>query len=346
MLLLALVGVAVEASLVQIPLSNFHDVVYRGDVSVGTPPQKISAVFHTGCTLTRFPKKGCVAEGRFPDACTKNTYDPSASRTARQQMWRTFEVTEVEYTHFGSRGEQYYDTLSFHDPKRQHTLTLRNADVGASSKVWAFDHAVVCLAHQSRGMTNGTFTELVNSRQLNTPWMTVALKKANGISADGGAITFGGPDHERCEAAITWTPVVTGSFMWRFRVGSFAINSMNFRNTYYMANVDTGNSYMHIPGAYWSVVKRELKITKRGAYHTVPCDSKFKLSFLIAGRSFHVTEEHLVLNQQQAGECVIALKENNYKEDMFVLGSAFFRAACVIHDLPNQRLGFALHRKN
>ncbi|KAI6223569.1 Eukaryotic aspartyl protease [Aphelenchoides fujianensis] len=337
LLLLALAGVAAHASIVTVPLSNFHDVVYRGD--------KISAVFHTGCTLTRFPKKGCVAEGRFPEACKTNTYDPKASRTAREQMWRTFEVTEVEYTHFGSRGEQFYDTLSFYDPKRQSTLSLRNADVGASTKVWAFDHAVVCLAHRARGMTNGTFTDLVNSRQLNHQWMTVALKKANGISADGGAITFGGPDNERCESVVWWTPVVTGSFMWRFRVNTFGINAMTFRNIFVMANVDTGNSYMHIPGSYWSVVKRELKITKRGSYHTVPCDSKFKLTFSMGGHTFPVTEEHLVLNQQIDGQCVVALKENEYKDDMFILGSAFFRAVCVIHDLQNEKLGFAHHRK-
>ncbi|KAI6195700.1 Peptidase A1 domain-containing protein [Aphelenchoides besseyi] len=145
-----LVGISTQTYTIQ--LTNDHDVIYRGKVSVGTPPQEFEAVYHTGTTLTYFPAKGCKASGRFPHACDANkTYDPHASRTSR--YWQTFSTQGTLYSNYKASGRDYYDTLTFKDKHTGKELVVKNADVGAASMVWGFGHAVVGLGNQARTYT-------------------------------------------------------------------------------------------------------------------------------------------------------------------------------------------------
>ncbi|KAI6214158.1 Peptidase A1 domain-containing protein [Aphelenchoides besseyi] len=172
--------------------------------------------------------------------------------------------------------------------------------------------------------------------------MTVALRKCNGECKDGGAITFGGLDEQRCYSKVHWTPVIRGSFMWRFHLNDFAINRNRIAAAHeVIANPDTGNSYIHIPKDLMPIVVKELNAQKQGNYYTVDCNSKFTLDFMINGKVFTANEKHLILNQQINGQCVVAITENTYKQRMFILGAAFHRAVCVVYDLSSHQLGFA-----
>ncbi|KAI6187204.1 Asp-domain-containing protein [Aphelenchoides besseyi] len=339
-ILLTFIGVLANANVITVPLANYHDVIYRGKISVGSPLQTFEAVYHTGCTLTRFPRAKCEASGRFANACNNNqTYNPADSYTSRPSMG--FVVDDVEYTHFGASGVRFKDTLTFGSPNSQ--LKLYSATVGASEKVWGFDHSVVCLAYQTPYMTDSTFVEMHKNRVLSKSLMTVALRKCDrGECEDGGAVTFGGLDKQRCHSKVHWTDVIRGSFMWRFRLNNFAVNRNRISAaSEVIANTDTGNSYIHIPKDLMPVVVKELNAQKQGNYYTVDCNAKFTLNFMINRKVFTVNEKHLILNQQINEKCVVAITENSYKQRMFILGAAFHRAVCVVHDLASHMLGFA-----
>ncbi|KAI6195808.1 Aspartic protease 1 [Aphelenchoides besseyi] len=335
-----LIGISFQT--VTIPLTNYHDVIYRGKISVGTPPQEFDAVYHTGCTLTRFPAKGCQATGRFPDACKPGkTYDPNASRTSR--YYSPFKVVAVEYTHFGASGREYYDTLAFKDGTSGQQLVVKDAYVGAASRVYGFDDAVVCLASSARRESNSTFVQIHNKKLLSRTMMTVALRKCDREQCeDGGAITFGGLDRKNCKPHVQWTRLIEGSSAWRFYLQSLSINGRLLpQSRRAIANTDTGNSYIHFPTSWMPIVVEELKAKKHGFYYTTDCKAKFSFAFVIGATKYTVTEKDLILNQQINGECVVAITENTNDKRTVILGAAFHRAVCVIHEMAYRRLGFA-----
>uniref|UniRef100_A0A8D0PJZ7 Peptidase A1 domain-containing protein n=1 Tax=Sus scrofa TaxID=9823 RepID=A0A8D0PJZ7_PIG len=62
-----------------LPLRNYLDKVYVGNISIGTPPQQFSVVFDTGSSDTWVPSIYCQSM-----ACvTHNTFDPFQSTTFR-----------------------------------------------------------------------------------------------------------------------------------------------------------------------------------------------------------------------------------------------------------------------
>ncbi|KAI6195771.1 hypothetical protein M3Y94_01027000 [Aphelenchoides besseyi] len=333
-----LVGISTQTYTIQ--LTNDHDVIYRGKISVGTPPQEFEAIFHTGCTLTRFPVKGCQASGRFPHACDEGkTYDPSASTTS--EYWSNFTVTRVNYTHFGAAGREYFDTLTFRDTFTGKERAVPNVEIGAPDRLWGVDHAIVCLANNAIGMSNSTLADLSNRRIF--PLVTVALRKCDaGYCENGGAITFDNKDIKNCKPDYHTVPLIEGSFMWRFRLDLITLNGQLLPNTINsIGNPDTGNSYIHFPTSMIRTVASVLKAKKQGFYYTTDCNAKFTFGFEIKKKNYEVTEKHLLLNQQIDGQCVLAIAENTYDKETFILGAAFHRAVCVMYNLHNRRLAFA-----
>uniref|UniRef100_A0A8C3YVY2 Peptidase A1 domain-containing protein n=1 Tax=Catagonus wagneri TaxID=51154 RepID=A0A8C3YVY2_9CETA len=59
------------------PLSNYFDMVYIGEISIGTPPQQFSVVFDTGSADLWVPSNECHSKACF----THRRFNPSLSRT-------------------------------------------------------------------------------------------------------------------------------------------------------------------------------------------------------------------------------------------------------------------------
>lgn len=75
-------------------LTNKHDVIYKGVITVGTPPKKFTVVFDTGSGLFWLPAKGCQSSGPHADACKDPSmqYDPKASSSARPMLKSIFNM--------------------------------------------------------------------------------------------------------------------------------------------------------------------------------------------------------------------------------------------------------------
>ncbi|KAI6234758.1 Vacuolar aspartic protease [Aphelenchoides fujianensis] len=325
----------VTAGSFEMQLFNYFDVFYRTNVQLGTPPQSFDPVFHTGCILTRFPKKGCTTTGRFKaTSCVKGTYDPSASSTA--QRAGTFDMPESEFTNFGASGDNYTETMFL----GQSGVKLAQP-IGAITKMWRFDSPAFCAA-PSFSWFKSSFREMVDQGILAEPVMSVALKKSSkdGNGEHGGVATFGKLDAWNCKPVNAWTTAARGEWKWMVPMKSLTVNGFHMRYTAGSAALNTGNSYINLPSALMEQVRHPLGLVKRGDYWTAHCSTTFTLEFGIDQQApIRVTEKHLLLNQQVDGHCVVALTER--RDNLVILGAAFHRAVCVHHNLRTMQVGFS-----
>jgi hypothetical protein len=90
-------------------LGNKHDVIYKGEIYVGTPAKKFNVIFDTGSGLFWLPMKGCASAGPHTEACKNESmqYDPAASSTGKQ-MNRNF---SINYGTGSASGSIYRDVL-------------------------------------------------------------------------------------------------------------------------------------------------------------------------------------------------------------------------------------------
>lgn len=74
-------------------LSNKHDVIYKGTITVGTPPKKFNVILDTGSGLFWLPARGCKSSGPHAESCKDASmqYDPDKSSTAKS-MSKTFSM--------------------------------------------------------------------------------------------------------------------------------------------------------------------------------------------------------------------------------------------------------------
>ncbi|KAI6223486.1 Aspartic peptidase family and Aspartic peptidase domain-containing protein [Aphelenchoides besseyi] len=329
-------------------LQNEQDVIFRTTINVGNPMQKFEAVFHTGCIFTRFPKVGCTSTGRFKQTvCKQNTYNPDKSTTAIRGQ--TYSMPESDFTYFGSSGVNYTETLRFGETKNNQMFVIPRQSIGASTNLWKFDHAAFCVA-PSYSWFKSSFREMVDQQLLSRPIMVTALKscKKNCHSIDdGGVVTFGQYDTKNCQAhTVTSAQASLSSWKWEFKMNSFAMNGkpISIPNAILMLN--TGNSYLNIPNTLMPRVINELKAEKHNGFLTVDCNSKFSFSFAF-GNSLPLAldQDHLILKHQNiSGRCVLAINENKDPKHVFVLGAAFHRKYCVVHEMDKRRAVFTLNK--
>ncbi len=87
---------------VAVPLTNFADMQYYGEVLIGTPPQKVTMVFDTGSGQL-------LVRGRHCRGCQgRRGYDPAASRSCQPSEW----AYGRHYSSGESKGYKVYDRIS------------------------------------------------------------------------------------------------------------------------------------------------------------------------------------------------------------------------------------------
>lgn len=318
-------------------LNNKHDVIYKGVITVGTPPKKFNVVFDTGSGLFWLPAKGCQSSGPHADSCKNGAqqYDPQGSSTAKSMN----KIFKMYYGTGSSMGRLYNDTLRIGDPAGKQ-LIMTNVPVGAARQIKYMDHGIIGLSLKDANYPKPVFMQAVDEGKMDEPIFTTFMKKCEGECEDGGTLTLGGFDKTNCKEDIKWVPVVKGTSMWRFKVSGLKVGKFSDQKVTNYAITDTGTSYIQFPTKLFNGVIAELKAEKRGEYYLLPCNSKFQMDFTINGNIYSVTEKEVLLNQGFGNKCVVAIGDAG-QFDMFLLGDAFIRGHCQVYDVKNFRVGFA-----
>ncbi|KAF9292603.1 Vacuolar protease A [Mortierella alpina] len=179
-----------------VPLSNYMNAQYYGEISIGSPPQTFSVVFDTGSSNLWVPSTHCSSIACF----LHRRYDSNASKTFKPNG-----------TDFGIQyGSGALEGIISNDDLEVGGVVIKGQDFGESVKepglAFAFGKfdGIFGLGYDTISVLGVVppFYNLVNQKLIDEPVFGFHLADAE--SATGGQMTLGGHDPNLYEGDLKW----------------------------------------------------------------------------------------------------------------------------------------------
>ncbi|KAI8820239.1 aspartic peptidase domain-containing protein [Fimicolochytrium jonesii] len=321
-----------------IPLTNFMNAQYFGEITIGTPPQTFSVVLDTGSSnlwvpSTRCSSIACWLHRRF-DAGKSSTFKANGTSFA------------IQYGSGALEGIISNDVLGVGD------LSIKNIDFGESTK----EPGVTFAVGRFDGIFGLAFDNIAVQKVVPPVYRMIEQGLLDeplfgawfGDNADGGAggeITFGGVDKSHYTGDITWAPVIRKGY-WEVQLQNVTLGNENLGVSTFRAAIDTGTSLCAIPVAEADAINKRIGAKKglNGQY-TVDCNTVASLPVLklqFGGREFELEGKDYTLNA--GGSCVSGFMGMDIPAPagpLWIVGDVFLRKYYTIYDHSGPRVGFA-----
>ncbi|KDO34616.1 hypothetical protein SPRG_00679 [Saprolegnia parasitica CBS 223.65] len=331
-----------NASIASVPLENYGNVQYVGELAFGSPQQNLSVVFDTGSSDTWVPSIDCTTCGVHAafDASLSSTY-----HSVDEQFLDTYGSGAV-------RGVIGVDTIGLGP------FTIPNARFGVvTSETKALElfiaDGLVGLAFESLAkITRPTlFSLLIQDNVAKTGQHVCFLHDADPTML-GSQLHLGGYDLSVVGPNASWhyTPVVklpdvdTYTY-WAVKMNGFAVGNAtsNYCAPFCYAIVDTGTSLISIPGTQFDAIVAS--ITAGLNCDGVTCwdvalSSFPALRFGMAPDNVFELQPNDYVACMDNGQCRLQL-QNSGTEAWWVLGDVFMKTYYTLFDAGNMRVGFA-----
>ncbi|KAF9158267.1 Vacuolar protease A [Actinomortierella ambigua] len=324
---------------VGVPLSNFMNAQYYGEIGIGTPPQKFSVVFDTGSSNLWVPSTHCNSIACF----LHRRYDSTSSSTFKQNG------TEFAIQY----GSGSLEGIISNDVLEVAGIKVKNQDFGESVKepglAFAFGKfdGIFGLGYDTISVKGVVppFYSMVNAGLLDAPQIGFYLSKTAGENGAGGEMTLGGVNKDRFEGDIQWHDVRRKAY-WEVDLAKIALGDDEVELNG-GAVIDTGSSLIVLDLTMAELINKEIGAKKNYAgQYTVDCSVVPSLpDFKIwLGKTEYVLKgEDYILNA--GGNCLSGFMGMDFPEqlkDLWIVGDVFLRKYYSIYDLGKNRVGFAL----
>ncbi|KAI9207844.1 aspartic peptidase domain-containing protein [Polychytrium aggregatum] len=324
-----------------VPLTNFMNAQYFGEIGIGTPPQTFTVVFDTGSSnlwvpSTRCSSIACWLHRRY-DASKSQSYKANGTEFA------------IQYGTGALEGIISHDILTLGDLQIPQDFGESVKEPGITFAVGRFD-GILGLGYDNIAVKRVVppFYNLVNAHLLDTPIFGVYM--SNNQGDDGGEIVFGAVNHDHYQGAITWAPIVRKGY-WEVALQGVEINGARIDVVAKSAAIDTGTSLIGVPTKDAEAINSKIGATKgQGGQYTVDCSTVSKLppiTFTFGGKKFTLKGEDYVLRASGLGggeTCIsgfIGIDIPAPAGPLWIVGDVFLRVFYTIYDLGNNRVGFA-----
>uniref|UniRef100_A0A8D1A1P7 Peptidase A1 domain-containing protein n=1 Tax=Sus scrofa TaxID=9823 RepID=A0A8D1A1P7_PIG len=302
-----------------LPLRNYLDKVYVGNISIGTPPQQFSVVFDTGSSDTWVPSIYCQSM-----ACvTHNTFDPFQSTTFRFPGF----IVELQYATGAVTGFLGYDTIQVGDLIiKDQAFAISQSEDDVVFENAAFD-GIVGLSFPSMAIEGTTpiFDSLMNQSLIA---QTVFAFYLSSNAQEGSVVMFGGVDKSFYKGELKWVPLSQPHY-WQIPLDKITIrgSSAACKNGC-QGILDTGTSLLMGPK------NQVYKLHKR----LPDINSLPDITFTINGTDYPVPARVYV--QKVRG---LLCRENNTfpPKTAWILGDVFLRMYFTVFDRGQNRIGLA-----
>ncbi|KAJ3183608.1 Vacuolar protease A [Gaertneriomyces sp. JEL0708] len=328
-----------------VPLTDFMNAQYYGEIAIGTPPQTFSVVFDTGSSNLWVPSTRCSSIAcwlhRKYDASKSETYKANGTEFA------------IQYGSGSLEGIISNDALTVAD------LKINDVDFGESVKepgitftMGRFD-GIFGLAYDNIAVQRVVppLYRMVAEGLLDEPVVGAWFGDAN-KGGDGGEITFGGADESRYTGDVTWAPVIRKGY-WEVELQNATLGEQDIGIRTVRAAIDTGTSLCAIPVAEADAINTRIGAKKnfQGQY-TIECEKVAHLpvlSLTFGSKKFELEGKDYILKVSGGlggGEtCVSGFMGMDIPAPagpLWIVGDVFLRKYYTIYDLGQNRVGFAL----
>ncbi|KAJ2774600.1 aspartic proteinase precursor [Coemansia nantahalensis] len=325
-----------------VPITNFVNVQYYGEIGIGTPPQKFRVLLDTGSSNLWVPSAECTSI-----ACSNHRkYDYTLSSS---------------YAKNGTALAIQYGAGSVEGYLSQDTLTVGGISVEAqqfaeatSETQLAFEFArfdgIFGLGFDTTS-ANGVvppFYHMVSRNLVDEPVFSFYLSDmANG---DDGEMVLGGYNSEHFEGDLKWA-MVRGRGYWEvdLEAARFGDDEIAMNNT--GAAINTSSALLVLPTTLAEMLNKKIGARKNmaGQYildcASLPSLPPFSLTF--GGVQYTLDAKDYVLNIE--GQCISGFAGVDMPDpssQTWVIGDMFLRKFYSVYDLGNSRVGFAKARQS
>ncbi|KAM7226416.1 hypothetical protein CapIbe_022561 [Capra ibex] len=321
-------------------LRNFQNIVYFGNITIGTPPQEFQVNFDTGSSDLWVPSVDC----RSPSCSTHKRFNPQKSTTFQ----RLDQKIELIYGSGSMKGVLGRDTIQIGD------LVITNQIFGLSQNQSSgvleqvpYD-GILGLAYPNLAVrgTTPVFDNLKNHKIISEPVFAFYLSSRPGNIS---TVMFGGVDHTYHKGKLQWVPVTQASF-WQVAMSSMTINGKVVGCSHgCQAIVDTGTSLLvgptHLVTDILKLINPKPMLDDQ---QVLPCDVVNSLPTLlltINGIVYPVPPDYYVQRLTQE-ICFLSFQggtETNHfgTSENWILGDVFLRLYFSVYDRGNNRIGLA-----
>ncbi|XP_057584610.1 pregnancy-associated glycoprotein 2-like [Hippopotamus amphibius kiboko] len=318
-----------------LPLSNYMDVSYVGNITIGTPPQEFRVVFDTGSADLWVPSIYCYS----PACHAHNIFDPHLSTTFRLSAQR-FYLTYASGKMVGFLG---YDTV------RIGKLVNVVQAFGLSHMQIGFEHplfdGILGLGYPSLSL-EGTIPVFDNMKKQGVILKPVFAFYLSSKKENGSVVMFGGVDHSYHKGQLKWIPV-SQTYYWQIAMNRITMNGTVVGcSRGCQAILDTGTTFLMGPTTLVTTIQKHITARPVGHEYRVPCKNIKRLPsiiFTINGHDYPVPAKAYIWRIGR-GHCNSNFQGGTDKwnlSETWILGDVFLRLYFSVYDRGSNRIGLA-----
>ncbi|KAE9598177.1 hypothetical protein Lal_00004084 [Lupinus albus] len=203
-----------------VPLSNYLDAQYFGEVGIGTPPQKFTVVFDTGSSNLWVPSSKCY----FSIACyAHNRYKAKKSNT----YTKNGTSCKISYGSGAISGFFSQDNVKVGNVVVKHQDFIEATREGSLSFLAGRFDGILGLGFQEISVEDAVpvWYNLVEQHLVTEKVFSFWLN-GDPNAKKGGELVFGGVDPEHFKGEHTYVPVTKKGY-WQIEMGDFLIGGLS-----------------------------------------------------------------------------------------------------------------------
>ncbi|CAA7031043.1 unnamed protein product [Microthlaspi erraticum] len=332
-------------------MDSLRDVIFYGEIGVGTPPQTFNVVFDLGSSnmwipSSNWPKVTVFDHPKF-DGAKSSTYKKGEKDVSIAYLTGALEgtvnqdnvlvggiiLTGQDFIE-GDRCDSFLETVKFDGVLG---LAFPSLAVEGTTTVW--DNMI-----QQNLITKHIFSM----------WLRPNVGTETGEDPNGGEVIFGGFNESHFVGEHTYFPVMMtpgeSYDFWKIQMLPIYVgrqqNSVPCSSTYCTAVIDSGLSDILVPKAYITLLYKAIGLSKVKTFQCGKIAKAPVVTFTIGTVTFPLTPEQYISDQIVNGRrgCQLRFVVSPADDGMWYLGQPFMQAYHTVFDYQdtgNPKIGFA-----